>query len=897
MKILPLFAVGLLVTFVTVGAKPSASHDQCAKHDEGKTYGLPSDCHKYVTCKNGKLEVKSCSSKKNYDVVTSKCVKIAKATCAAEAAPEEPEPVPEEPQPVEPEETDEQYDYLCNNVLYGIKVHPHACDKYISCMKQKAKIDICAEGHIFSEVRIECVAGNKATCTASDGETSPTDPESGSHEGSSGSESESSESGNESDSDEPSEELSDGYDHVCTNVVLGNKPHPESCEKYISCSKQKAKEKNCKDGYGYSSKYHLCVKEKNSDCAGSPEVPPATEEPPTTEPEVSEPSSEEIAEPEVPEEPETPSGEHDHICANTHHGKKPHPHSCKKYISCSKHKAKVVNCKKGYGYSSKSHLCVKEKNSDCAVSPQEPPATEEPPTTDPEVSEPSSEEVAEPEVPEDPESPSDGYDYVCAKTLLGNKPHPDSCNKYISCSKHKAKEVNCKKGYGYSSKLHLCVKQKNSDCPAEPEAPSNGYDYVCAKTLLGNKPHPDSCNKYISCSKHKAKEVNCKKGYGYSSKFHLCVKEKSSDCASSPEEPPVTEEPPTNGTTTKPEPETTQPWTTETTTAEPQPPTTKSQPATTKPQPETTQALTTEATTAEPQPQTTKSQPATTKPQPETTQPWTTEATTAEPKPQTTKSQPATTKPQPETTEPATTKSQPATTKPQPETTQALTTEATTAEPKPATTKSQPATTKPQPETTQALTTEATTAEPEPATTKSQPATTKPQPETTQALTTEATTAEPEPATTKSQPATTKPQPETTQALTTEATTAEPEPATTKSQPATTKPQPETTQALTTEATTAEPEPATTKSQPATTKPQPETTQALTTEATTAAPQEPSCEGIASGYLAIEGNCTQYVYCQQGKPELRDCLANYIFYEPFMACLPGNTATCELFGV
>ncbi|XP_058065501.1 proteoglycan 4-like [Anopheles bellator] len=830
MKILPLFAVGLLVTVATVGAKPTAttaSPDQCAKHDEGKTYGLSSDCHKYVTCKGGKLTVKSCSSKKNYDVVTSKCVKIAKATCAAE----EPEPVPEEPHPVEPEETDEQYDYLCNNVLYGIKVHPHACDKYISCMKQKAKIDVCQEGHIFSEVRIECVAGNKATCTATDDETNPTDPESGS-----GSESESSESENESDSDEPSEEEtpSDGYDHLCANVVLGNKPHPGSCDKYISCSKQKAKEKSCKDGYGYSSKYHLCVKEKNSDCAASPQEPPATEEPPTTDPEVSEPSSEEVAEPEVPKEPETPSGEHDHICANTHHGKKPHPHSCKKYISCSKHKAKEVNCKKGYGYSSKSHQCVKEKNSDCAASPQEPPATEEPPTTEPEVSEPSSEEVAEPEVP--------GYDYVCAKTLLGNKPHPDSCNKYISCSKHKAKEVNCKQGYGYSSKLHLCVKQKNSDCPAEPEGPSDGYDYVCVKTLFGNKPHPDSCNKYISCSKHKAKEVNCKKGYGYSSKFHLCVKEKSSDCASSPEEPPATEV-----TTAKPEPETT----------EPQPETTKA-PAT------TTRASTT--TTAKPEPETTEPQPETT-PIPLPTTPLAVSTTTKAPV-TTAKPEPETTEPQPETTKaPATTTKAPTTTTAKPETTKApaTTTQAsttTTAEPQPATTQSQPATTK----------APATTAKPE-------PETTEPQPETTKA-----------PATTTQAPTTTTAKPETTKAP---ATTAKPEPETTEPQPETTKAPATTTQASTT--TTAEPQPSTTRSQPTTTR-APTTTE--TTPPTSGGdPEEPSCEGIVSGYLAIEGNCTQYVYCQQGEPELRDCLENYIFYEPFLACLPGNTATCELFGV
>uniref|UniRef100_A0A182FBF6 Chitin-binding type-2 domain-containing protein n=1 Tax=Anopheles albimanus TaxID=7167 RepID=A0A182FBF6_ANOAL len=166
----------------------------------------------------------------------------------------------------------------------------------------------------------------------------------------------------------------------------------------------------------------------------------------------------------------------------------PHPETCQKYISCYKSKAKEENCKKGYAYSSKLHLCVKQKGESCGANPEVTEPTVEPPTGSTSSStESESDESSETgntsgesneagngnnsgesnETGTNPEEPAGKYDYVCENVLLGTKPHPETCQKYISCYKSKAKEENCKKGYAYSSKLHLCVKQKGNSCDSQ----------------------------------------------------------------------------------------------------------------------------------------------------------------------------------------------------------------------------------------------------------------------------------------------------------------------------------------------------------------------------------------------------------------------------------------------
>ncbi|EAU75895.2 AGAP011619-PA, partial [Anopheles gambiae str. PEST] len=602
----------------------------CSKQEEGLTYGIAGDCQKYLLCKKGVLEIKDCK-KKYYDTVTGKCVEADRAICAVETAPE-PEPLPEpipEPEP-EQEEDAEQYDYLCYKVLYGVRVHPTACDRYLVCNKEKATIERCEDGLIFIADFISCSPGSKVTCTAEPDEpttqstvvepepTFPTTEESG--------------------SEEDSSESSGTYDYLCAKTLVGSVAHPETCHKYISCYKYKAKEQSCKKGYAYTSKLHLCIKQKKGAC------PDDVEEESTTQSTVS-------------------SGTYDYLCAKTLVGSVAHPETCNKYISCYKNKAKEQSCKKGYAYTSKLHLCIKQKKGACPDDVEEESTTQST-VVEPEPTFPTTEESGS---EEDSSESSGTYDYLCAKTLVGSVAHPETCNKYISCYKNKAKEQSCKKGYAYTSKLHLCIKQKKGACPddveeesttqstvvepeptfptteesgsgedssessgtydylcaktlakeqsckkgyaytsklhlcikqkngacpddvqeesttqstvVEPEptfptteesgsgedsSESSGtYDYLCAKTLVGSIAHPETCNKYISCYKYKAKEQSCKKGYAYTSKLHLCIKQKNGAC---PDD--VQEESTTQSTVVEPEP--TFP-TTEDTVVEPEP--------------------------------------------------------------------------------------------------------------------------------------------------------------------------------------------------------------------------------------------------------------------------------------------------------------------------------------
>uniref|UniRef100_A0A182VNC9 Chitin-binding type-2 domain-containing protein n=1 Tax=Anopheles merus TaxID=30066 RepID=A0A182VNC9_ANOME len=52
-----------------------------------------------------------------------------------------------------------------------------------------------------------------------------------------------------------------------------------------------------------------------------------------------------------------------------------------------------------------------------------------------------------------------------------------------------------------------------------------------------------------------------------------------------------------------------------------------------------------------------------------------------------------------------------------------------------------------------------------------------------------------------------------------------------------------------------------------------------------------------TGYIPIANDCTSYVYCFQGEPGVRKCLEDYIYYDPFKACLPGDTVLCKLYTI
>uniref|UniRef100_A0A182WEM9 Chitin-binding type-2 domain-containing protein n=1 Tax=Anopheles minimus TaxID=112268 RepID=A0A182WEM9_9DIPT len=417
MRLVVALGVAVLAVLGTASAKPSHA-GSCSKKDEGVTYGIASDCQKYLVCKKGSLEVKECKSKSYYDTVTGSCVNAAAATCAVETNPE-PEPQPEPAPEPEPEETGEQYDYLCQKVLYGVRVHPNACDKYLVCNKDKATIEQCEEGFIFVADFISCVPGNKVTCTIHSDEPSTTEsPPSTSNE-SKGSESE------ETGSGEDSSETSGQYDYLCAKTLLGSVAHPESCTKYISCYKNKATEQSCKKGYSYSSQLHLCIKQKNGACADAPQEYPTTEAAPV-EPEPTKPGSEET-------------------------GSVAHPDSCTKYISCFMNKATELSCNEGYYFSVYLRFCIKGNSETCAdnnggnhgTSSTEPPQYTEEPTT----------ELFPPATGGDPGEINNG----CVEGFTGYLPIENDCTSYVYCFQGEPGVKTCLENYIYYDPFKACL--------------------------------------------------------------------------------------------------------------------------------------------------------------------------------------------------------------------------------------------------------------------------------------------------------------------------------------------------------------------------------------------------------------------------------------------------------
>uniref|UniRef100_A0A182YQZ9 Chitin-binding type-2 domain-containing protein n=1 Tax=Anopheles stephensi TaxID=30069 RepID=A0A182YQZ9_ANOST len=468
MRLTVAIGVALLAIIGSATAKPSSA-GSCTKLEEGATYGIAGDCAKYLLCRKGALEIKECKSSTEYDTVSGKCVQTGSATCAVEANPE-PEPQPEPVPEPEPEESPEQYDYLCQKVLYGVRVHPNACDKFLVCSKEKAAIELCAEGFIFVDDFISCVPGNKETCTVQPDEPSTTESlPSGSDETEEGEESGSDDDSNEAATPEPepepsnppSEETESGeepsetpgpYDYLCAKTLLGSVAHPESCTKYISCYKYKGKEESCKQGYAYSSKLHLCVKQKNGGCADAPEEQPTTEAAtPEPEPEPSNPPAEKT---ESGEDPSETSGPYDYLCAKTLLGNVAHPDSCTKYISCYKNKAKEQNCNNGYYFSVYLRLCIKGNSETCAdinggnqeptpTEPQ-PEPTEEPTTTT---------ELVPPETGGDPGETNTG----CIEGFTGFLPIQNDCVSYVYCFQGEPGVRTCLENYIYYDPFKTCL--------------------------------------------------------------------------------------------------------------------------------------------------------------------------------------------------------------------------------------------------------------------------------------------------------------------------------------------------------------------------------------------------------------------------------------------------------
>uniref|UniRef100_A0A182S7A5 Chitin-binding type-2 domain-containing protein n=1 Tax=Anopheles maculatus TaxID=74869 RepID=A0A182S7A5_9DIPT len=234
------------------------------------------------------------------------------------------------------------------------------------------------------------------------------------------------------------------------------------CQKYLVCKKGSLEIKECKSKTDYDTVSGKCVKAGSATCAVETSPEP-------------EPEPEPVPEPEPEESPE----QYDYLCQKVLYGVRVHPNACDRYLVCSKEKAAIERCAEGFIFVADFISCVPGNKDTCTVQSAEPSTTESVPSGSDESGEskesgsdekPSSEATGSgEESSEAPEDTTGPYDYLCAKTLLGSVAHPESCKKYISCYKYKGKEESCKKGYAYSSTLHLCVKQKNGGCADAPE--------------------------------------------------------------------------------------------------------------------------------------------------------------------------------------------------------------------------------------------------------------------------------------------------------------------------------------------------------------------------------------------------------------------------------------------
>ncbi|XP_055531880.1 basement membrane proteoglycan-like [Wyeomyia smithii] len=167
--------------------------------------------------------------------------------------------------------------------------------------------------------------------------------------------------------------------------------------------------------------------------------------------------------------------------------------------------------------------------------------------------------------------------------------------------------------------------------------------------------------------------------------------------------------------------------------------------------------------------------------------------------------------------------------------------------------------------------------------------TTPPPVETTTATTEESTTITEEPTTITEEPTTITEEPTT---ITEEPTTITEEPTTITEEPTTITEEPTTiiTEEITTEEVGTETD--TTNEESTTEAEEPTTELAETTE-----PPIISCETMVNGKLPHPTDCKKYILCLNSNPTVEDCYEGYIFYIPFLTCLPGDGETCELYKV
>lgn len=113
----------------------------------------------------------------------------------------------------------ENFNYLCTNVVTGIREHPESCDRYIQCNKFEAEVVVCPQGEVFSTELISCVEGNSTGCQEKDPETSA----------------------------------------KCDDGFFGRLPYPGDCGKFYNCADGTAKLESCLDGYIFYEPLKFCL--------------------------------------------------------------------------------------------------------------------------------------------------------------------------------------------------------------------------------------------------------------------------------------------------------------------------------------------------------------------------------------------------------------------------------------------------------------------------------------------------------------------------------------------------------------------------------------------------------------------------------------------------------------
>nr|XP_019524986.2 peritrophin-44-like isoform X2 [Aedes albopictus] len=107
----------------------------------------------------------------------------------------------------------------------------------------------------------------------------------------------------------------------------------------------------------------------------------------------------------------------------------------------------------------------------------------------------------------------------CHPTITHVISDPDACYRYISCYQGRATVITCPPGHKFVLPLQSCFPARVEDC------------FPCPETGTSFFPHPNSCQKYVTCYMGAAYEMSCPDGYFFDPAAEMCDEEVNVDCA------------------------------------------------------------------------------------------------------------------------------------------------------------------------------------------------------------------------------------------------------------------------------------------------------------------------------------------------------------------------------